>query len=173
MFGLAMAANAIRYELNGWVDQLFCETVRFPYWGFAWLPALSPSGIHGAFALNALSAAVFATGRFYRLGLGIFLGTFLYLELLDRSNYLNHYYLVSLLGLLLFFMPLSRGALSRGVPKLWVQVLRVQLTLVYVFAGIAKLRADWLFEGMPLGIWLPRHSHLPVCLLYTSPSPRD
>lgn len=167
MFGLAMAANAVRYELNGWVEQLFiAPTVRFPYWGFEWLPSLSPAGVHAVFALNALSALVFATGRFYRVALSLFIASFLYLELLDRANYLNHYYLVTLLSVLLLFMPLSRGALRRGVPIACVWVLRAQLTLVYVFAGIAKLRPDWLFDGVPLGIWLPRHSNLPVVGAY-------
>lgn len=167
MFGGAMAANAIRYELNGWVEQLFIEpSVRFPYWGFEWLPSLSPAAIHGVFALNALSAFVFATGRFYRLSLSLFLTSFLYLELLDRTNYLNHYYLVTLLSFLLLFMPLSRGALRRGVPLACIWVLRAQLTLVYVFAGVAKLRSDWLLDGLPLGIWLPRHSNLPIVGAY-------
>lgn len=167
MFGLAMAANAIRYELNGWVEQLFIEpTIRFPYWGFEWLEPLPPTGIHGVFAVNAVSALIFATGRFYRVALSVFIASFLYLELLDRTNYLNHYYLVTLLALLLLCMPLSREALRRGVPQACISVVRVQLTLVYVFAGVAKLRPDWLFEGMPLGIWLPRHSDLPVVGAY-------
>lgn len=167
MFGLAMAANALRYEIHGWVEQLFIEpSVRFPYWGFDWLEPLSPAGMHCVFALNAISALVFATGRFYRVALSLFLASFLYLELLDRSNYLNHYYLVTLISLLLLCMPLSRGALRRGVPLACIWVLRFQLTLVYVFAGIAKLRSDWLFDGLPLGIWLPRHSNLPIVGAY-------
>ena len=39
--------------------------------------------------------------------------------------------------------------------------LSFNLPLVYVFAGIAKLNADWLFEAMPLAIWLPAQDQLP------------
>jgi hypothetical protein len=38
----------------------------------------------------------------------------------------------------------------------------MQLAMVYVFAGIAKLQPDWLLDAMPLRIWLPAHNHLPI-----------
>ena len=37
-----------------------------------------------------------------------------------------------------------------------------QLGLVYVFAGLAKLNDDWLFHALPLGLWLPAHTGLPL-----------
>ena len=43
---------------------------------------------------------------------------------------------------------------------LWL--LRGQLAAVYVFAGIAKLNADWLLEAQPLRIWLQDHTGLPL-----------
>jgi hypothetical protein len=48
------------------------------------------------------------------------------------------------------------------VPAWTVGALRLQVGLVYVFAGVAKLNADWLIAAMPLRIWLPARGGLPV-----------
>ena len=40
--------------------------------------------------------------------------------------------------------------------------MRAQLAAVYVFAGIAKLNADWLLKAQPLHIWLQDHIGLPL-----------
>jgi hypothetical protein len=37
-----------------------------------------------------------------------------------------------------------------------------QIGIIYVYAGIAKVNADWLFSALPLKIWLPAHASLPV-----------
>ena len=59
---------------------------------------------------------------------------FTWVELIDVTNYLNHYYLVTLLGLLVLALPLGRaGSLdARRDPSIagsavpaWVVVLRV------------------------------------------------
>jgi hypothetical protein len=41
-------------------------------------------------------------------------------------------------------------------------VLRAQLAVVYGFAGLAKLDADWLLRGEPLRTWLQVHAELPL-----------
>ena len=41
-------------------------------------------------------------------------------------------------------------------------VLQFQIGLVYFLAGVAKLNHHWLFEAMPLSIWLPAQSHFPI-----------
>ncbi|MEM7656772.1 MAG: HTTM domain-containing protein [Bacteroidota bacterium] len=38
----------------------------------------------------------------------------------------------------------------------------IQLAMVYVFAGIAKLHSDWLFRAMPMPIWLPNQADMPL-----------
>jgi len=47
---------------------------------------------------------------------------------------------------------------ARAVPF----VLRAQLAVVYVFAGVAKLDGDWLLRGEPLRTWLQVHAELPL-----------
>ena len=48
------------------------------------------------------------------------------------------------------------------MPHWAVLALRLQVGLVYVFAGIAKLQADWLLRAEPLATWLPARAGLPV-----------
>ena len=35
------------------------------------------------------------------------------------------------------------------------------LTIVYLYAGLAKINSDWLLKAMPLKIWLPSKYDLP------------
>ena len=43
-----------------------------------------------------------------------------------------------------------------------MNLLRFQVAVVYVFAGLAKLNADWMVEAQPLRIWLAARSDLPI-----------
>src|SRR5690606_9862731 len=116
-----------------------------------------------------------------------------YIQLLDVSIYLNHYYLVALLAWLLSFAPAHRiwsvdcwlaavwrrGVAARSstvsdvagsqaaappttIAVFWLYLFRVQVGIVYVCAGLAKMQSDWLLHGQPLRIWLGTNTHLPV-----------
>jgi len=84
---------------------------------------------------------------------------------------LNHYYLISLLSGLLVVLPAHRAwsvdAWRRPASKLdavpvWTwHLLRFQIAVVYLFAGLAKVNVDWLVQAQPLRIWLAAHSDLP------------
>src|SRR6185503_5530346 len=97
---------------------------------------------------------------------------FTYLQLIDVATYLNHYYLASLLALLLAVAPADRAfsidALrdrSRRVamvPAFWLYLFRFQVGVVYTFAGLAKAQSDWLVHAQPLRIWLGSHTDLPI-----------
>lgn len=162
-----MALSMLRFLLHGWVETLYVlPPFRFTYFGFGWVPEPPPLIIY-ALVVGAMVFAVgIAVGKAYRwMVLGFFL-CFSYVELLDAALYLNHYYLVSALCLLLLVLPLDadlvRGRSTRSVPRWSIVALRVQVGLVYTFAGIAKLHADWLVEAMPLRIWLAARGGLPV-----------
>ncbi|MCB0129740.1 MAG: HTTM domain-containing protein, partial [Caldilineaceae bacterium] len=51
---------------------------------------------------------------------------------------------------------------SPVVAQWTMAAVRLQLALVYLFAGVAKLQADWLFRAMPLKIWLSAHAEFPL-----------
>lgn len=56
-----------------------------------------------------------------------------------------------------------RPALRVGwAPRWCLLTVRAQVGLVYFFAGIAKLRGDWLWHARPLSIWLASHGDMPV-----------
>ncbi len=126
----------------------------------------------------AASAILIAVGLFYRVAAILFFLSFTYVELIDNTNYLNHYYFISLISFLLIFLPANRyfaldtrihaGLRRAFVPRWTVGVIRFQVGVVYFFAGLAKLTPDWLLSALPMKIWLPAKSHLPLIgpLLY-------
>jgi vitamin K-dependent gamma-carboxylase len=172
LFGVVMFASTVRFVLKGWVgSQLVEPAFHFTYEGFGFvrpLPATAMLVLFGTLALAALSLAVDYRSR---TSAGVFLVGFTYVELIDRATYLNHYYLVSLLAALLAILPsgnvLSLDARrgpppSRRVPAWAVYALRLQFGVVYFYAGIAKLDADWLLAAQPLRIWLAARADLPI-----------
>jgi hypothetical protein len=180
LFGLALAVSMERFLAYGWVDQLLVgPRVRFHYWGFAWVEPLSRGSMHVLFWILAGLALAMAAGVAFRLTAPLFAAGLTYVQLLDVSTYLNHYYLAGLLAWLLAISPANRawsvdawlrsrrrgdaGAeTGAGVASAWLVLFRVQIAVVYVFAGLAKLQSDWLFHGQPLAIWLGASTHLPL-----------
>ncbi len=176
LFGLLMFGSTVRFMALGWVDRCYGEpTFFFKYWGFAWVRSFDVSVMYALFGVVALAALGMAIGLFYRWCAVVFTLVFTYVELIDVTNYLNHYYLVSLLGVLCCLLPLDQvGSLDgwrrrrRGietgatVPKRALSLLRFQVGVVYLFAGLAKLEPDWLLHGQPLGIWLASRSEAPM-----------
>lgn len=171
--GLLVTVSAVRFLAYGWVDTLFTQPrFHFTYWGFGWVPALPAPWMHGVFALLAVLGLCVAAGLFYRVAVALLFVAFTYVQLVDVSNYLNHYYLVSLLLGLLNFVPAHRAfsvdawrkpSLRRDWLPAWcTYLLRFQVAVVYVFAGLAKLTTDWLVHAQPLNIWLAARTSLPV-----------
>ncbi|ADO75793.1 Vitamin K-dependent gamma-carboxylase-like protein [Stigmatella aurantiaca DW4/3-1] len=172
-FGLMITVSAVRFLAYGWVDELFVRaTFRFTYWGFSWVPVLPSPWIHGVFGVLAVLGLCVAAGFYYRVAVALLFVAFTYVQLVDVTNYLNHYYLVSLLAGLLCFVPAHRAfsvdawrnpALRRDVLPAWcTYLLRFQVAVVYVFAGLAKLTSDWLIHAQPLSIWLSARTSLPL-----------
>jgi len=141
----------------------------FPYYGFDWVKPLPEYGMYLVFVLLLITSFFVLIGAFYRVSTIVFFILFTYVELIDKTNYLNHYYFVSLVSFMMIFMPcaksfsldnkLFRRAEATEVPRFFIFVLQLQLFFVYFFAGIAKINPDWLFEAQPLKTWLPAFSH--------------
>jgi hypothetical protein len=47
-------------------------------------------------------------------------------------------------------------------PWYFIWTPRLLLCLVYFYAGFAKLNSDWMTQALPLAIWLPQHSGMPI-----------
>ena len=94
----------------GWIEIQFIQPIlHFKYFGFAWLPEPSAWGYYALFALLAFSALGIALGAFYRWSAVAFFLAFTYIELIDVSYYLNHYYFVSLVALIMIFLPAHKS----------------------------------------------------------------
>lgn len=187
MFGLALAVSMERFLAYGWVDTLLvAPRFRFHYWGFEGVAPLSSSAMRVLFWGLVVLALAVAAGLAFRVTAPLFAAGLTYVQLIDVSTYLNHYYLAGLLAWLLAVSPASRAwsldawlraRWNARAPKrreevatAWLWLFRVQVGVVYVFAGLAKLQSDWLLHGQPLGIWLGARTSLPVLgALFTMP----
>jgi len=172
-FGLLMFTSMVRFMLRGWVTEMYVQPqFHFTYAGFGWIRPLSAAGMWLIFIVLAVLGLTIAAGLFTRFSLVSFFLLFTYVELIDKTYYLNHYYFVSLFSFLLIFLPLNRawsldgrfGRVKRQqtVPAWMIWLVRLQLGLVYFFAGLAKLNADWLLAAQPLTIWLHARTGTPL-----------
>lgn len=172
-FGLLMLFSTLRFVLMGWVEQFYiAPAFHFTYWGFGWVQPLPGDWMYAPFAVMALCAVLITIGAAYRPAMVLFFLSFTYVELLDQTYYLNHYYFVSLLSFVLIWLPLNRAwavdSLLRPstycthVPRWSILSIQLLLGMVYFYAGLAKLQPDWLIEALPLKLWLPARAHYPV-----------
>lgn len=173
IFGALMLFGISRFLMNGWVDQLYIQPKHyFTYLGFDWVKPLKGNLMYLPFVMMILSSIGIILGMFYRWSESIFFVCFTYIELLDKSNYLNHYYFVSLIAFLMIWLPANARfsldakffpALARTTMRQWqIGILKFQLAVVYIFAGIAKVNSDWLFDAQPLKTWLQAHHNIPL-----------
>jgi vitamin K-dependent gamma-carboxylase len=169
--GLLVSVGAARFIFNGWIERFYVEpTFFFKYWGFSWVAVWPAWGMYLHFAALVALGLCIAAGLFYRVAASLCFVAFTYLELMDVTNYLNHYYLLSLLLLIAAVMPLHRAAsldawrrpatAAETLPAWCLYLVRFQLAVVYFYAGLAKVGPDWLFHAQPLDIWLSARSDI-------------
>lgn len=167
VFGLLMAFGTLRFLLLGWVEDHYIKPVfHFHYVGFSWLPFF-PGAVLYAFHIALIAVSIlFAFGYWQRLTACIQFVLFTYLELIDLTYYLNHYYFVSLACFLFCLAPRPSSAspgFAFGCMPRWVPAaFQFMIGLVYFYAGLAKINYDWLILGLPLKIWLPAHYTVPL-----------
>jgi hypothetical protein len=162
LFGLLMLVAVARFFAYGWIPEHYLTPkVLFPYAGLEWIRPWPGVGMYLHFALMGLGALGITLGVAYRASALTFLLTFTYAHLIDKTYYLNHYYFISLAGVLLVALPLDVKGRTH-VPAWWLWLLRAQVGLVYFFGGVAKLKSDWLVHAQPMKIWLAASTDLPV-----------
>jgi hypothetical protein len=165
IFGTLMLFGTVRFVAKGWVNDLYIvPDFHFTYFGFDWVKPLPGEWMYLPFFLLIAASIGVILGFRYRLSAILQFVCFTYIELLDKTNYLNHYYFVSIVAFLLCWMPAhadfsidakQHPAIRRTtIPGWTILLLQVQLGIVYCCAGIAKLHSDWLFHAQPLKIWL-------------------
>ncbi len=173
LFGSVMLWSILRFIAKGWIEiQYLSPTFFFSYYGFEYVQVLGKFGMYTLFFILVVAAIGILLGCCYRLSSISFFLIFTYVELIDKTNYLNHYYFVSVISFMLMFVPAHRyfsvdvwrkpELKITHIPRWMIDVFKLQLFFVYFFAGLAKINADWLFRAMPLAIWLPPKADLPL-----------
>ena len=170
-FGLMMLVSIIRFWSYGWIEKLYLKPdFHFSYYGFEWVKPIG-DWTYLLFMICGLSAFFVALGYKYRLAIITFFLSFTYIELMDKTTYLNHYYFISILSFLMCFLPANayfsvdaylRKVKFDKIPKWCIDSIKLLLGIVYFYAGLAKMNSDWLFRAMPLKIWLPSKYDLPL-----------
>jgi vitamin K-dependent gamma-carboxylase len=166
-FGVIGLVSMARIVVYGWVESLYVgPTHRFTYPGLRWVPTPNTAGMYTLVVVVSLAAAAITVGWFTRPALVVFTAAFAWIEFIDATTYLNHYWFVTLLGLILVVAPVDTCLAVRPRPRpvshTWVWLVRMQVAQVYVFAGLAKLTSDWMVHALPLRLWLPARSGLPI-----------
>ena len=171
MFGFIMAFSMIRFYSKGWIKTLYLDPkFHFSYFGFEWVAPLG-NATYLLFFLCFILSIMIALGYYYRQAIILFFITFTYIELMDKTTYLNHYYFISVLSFLMIFLPcnvlfsldnLTSKTKSLAIPKWTIDSLKLLISIIYFYAGLAKINSDWLQKAMPLKIWLPSKYNIPV-----------
>ncbi|WP_437967594.1 HTTM domain-containing protein [Sorangium sp. So ce260] len=174
-YGALIAWEVVRYVLHDRIYRYYIE----PGFFFSFVPFIRPwggTGMYWHFAALFVLALLCAAGLFYRVSAALLCAALTYVFLLDKAQYLNHLYLLCLVGLLLAAAPAHRalsldrlrarraspgGAPAETVPRLYLFALKAQIAIVYFYGGVAKLNGDWL-RGQPLTMWLAEHRGAPL-----------
>lgn len=138
---------------------------RIPYEGFEWVP----SGGEYAYLLGVLwlIGAVFVTlGLLYRPAMIFTTGLTIFAFLQAQEYYLNHYYLLIIVCILMCLVPANKayaldclwGKYRKQPPtvsRMHMWLLKGQTEIVLIYAGLVKINSDWL-QLEPLRSWLLR-----------------
>jgi hypothetical protein len=170
--GAMLFASIVRFWSKGWITELYINPKYFfPFYGFEFVKPLGHY-TYFLFGICAISAILVALGLFYRIAITCLFLSFTYIELIDKCTYLNHYYFISLICLMLIFIPAhvcfsldayrNHALKADYIPAWCVDAIKLMIFILYFYAGIAKLNSDWLLHALPLKIWLPARNDIPV-----------
>ncbi len=172
LFGIMMLWSIVRFWSYGWIEKLYVSPkFFFSFYGFEWIKPLG-NFTYILFAICGIAAFMVAIGFKYRIAIISFFLSFTYIELMDKTTYLNHYYFISLIAFVLIFLPAnvyfsvdakkSKSTAFQKIPKWTIDAIKLMLCTVYFYAGLAKLNSDWIIDAMPLKIWLPSKYDIPI-----------
>ena len=150
-FGLLMVVHAGRLHAHGMYERAVrIPALRFPYdiVGIELALALPTSAagelMHlGGLVIAALGIAFRVWPRACAAAFAVGYTAFV---LSDRTIFNNHYYLYALVAALLALC----GSDTPTAPAWHRGLFRLQVVVVYFYAGVAKLHADWLVHHQPM-----------------------
>ena len=139
-FGGLLAVLVSRYFLNGWIETQYYMPQRFFTWeAFSWVRPWPRPFMEVHFAVLGLLALCIAAGFLFRWSALLFCLGFTYVQLIDKTNYLNHYYLIALLSLLLAAAP------AAAHPHVFIDN---RVTFLFDAGKVSALRLNWVFDDL-------------------------
>lgn len=109
--------------------------VKIPF--FPWIPLLPSGALRIFLGVWLLAAVLFAIGWKTRVAGAVLSLVIGYTLIMDQQNYSNHLYLLFLVVLLL--------TIAESTRREWpILLLKIQITIVYVFSALAKITPQYL-----------------------------
>ncbi|MCA6078592.1 HTTM domain-containing protein [Fulvivirga sedimenti] len=172
IFGALIMAEAWGAILTGWVKRTFIvPDYNFPFIQFSFLEPLPGNGMYIYFVVMGAVGCLVMLGYKYRYAMPVFALMWSAVYLMQKTNYNNHYYLLMLLSWLMCLLPASRNISldakrnpefrSESCQQWHTWLFVVQITLVYIYASIAKMYPDW-FQGIPVRIFFEGKKDYPL-----------
>lgn len=154
-YGVLVCVEAFGAIGTGWVRRTIIEPqFTFSFIGFEWLQPLPGNGMYYYFVLMGIFGVLITLGYKYRFSAFAFAIMWSGVYLMQKTSYNNHYYLLMLLAFMMALLPANKNLsldahlnskLKRDWMHNWVRWLIIaQLFIVYTYASVAKLYADWL-----------------------------
>lgn len=155
LFGFLLFVESWGAILTGWVKtNLISPKVFFSFIGFEWLHPLPGYGMYFYFICMGVLGLLVMIGYRYRLSLLCFTILWTAQYLMQKTAYNNHYYFLTLICFLMLFLPANayysidvkrnKNIKSLSMPQWCSFVLILQVSILYIYASIAKLYPDWL-----------------------------
>src|SRR5690606_40126061 len=113
--GLLLAAESFGSMITGWIHNVFVEPeLHFQHIGFEWLVPLEGNGMYYYYALMGVFGLLIMFGYKYKWSVAAFALMWTGVYLMQKSAYNNHYYLLILVCLIMFFLPANRYEIGRA-----------------------------------------------------------
>ncbi|MBU2997813.1 HTTM domain-containing protein [Cellulophaga baltica] len=154
-FGILISFECYGAILTGWVKANLVEpTVYFPFIGFEFLNVLRGQGMYLYFVIMGTLGLLISIGYKYRYSMIGFAVLWSGAYLMQKTSYNNHYYLLFLVSWIMVFFPahkdysidakLNPEIRTNKMYAFYKIIITIQLIIVYTYASVAKLYADWL-----------------------------
>ncbi|WP_158975377.1 HTTM domain-containing protein [Cellulophaga sp. L1A9] len=154
-FGILISLECYGAILTGWVkSNLVTPKFNFSFIGFEWLTTLTGPWMYAYFILMGTLGILISIGYKYTYSMLAFALMWSGVYLMQKTSYNNHYYLLMLISSIMVFFPANKDysidaklnpeIRSNKMHAYFKYIIILQLFIVYTYAAVAKVYADWL-----------------------------
>ncbi len=142
------------YKYNYFHDYYINPSFHFKYWGFEWVPNISPGIFPYILILLCLSYVFIAFGFLYIFSSILSFILFAWIFFMESSSFLNHWYFYLLIHFLMIFFNANQkysidtyfkiSKKSNSTYAYTYFMIQFQIFIAVFYSGIVKLNSDWL-----------------------------